>query len=150
MMKDPYLIPGQLCEVWNNENYWAYYFYKYDCSEREIFLKFKMQNYYDGLPGLYFDNYRPIGTEWDFAPGWAICSTVDKNGTIVFWDTNELYPAETGGIFYINSWHSPDDAVALKKSCGICPDKSRYEGKSWKTSLRMRPDWAEVKNNTSR
>lgn len=146
-MKDPYLVPGQLCEVWNDENYWSYYFYKYDEFERPCFSRFKIVKEYEGLPGLYFDNYRPHGTEWDYLSKWNynpenknMCSTVDADGRLYIWgNCKEI--ERVNSIWWFKNRERPP--VGNRIAIGICSDKSRYQGDAWKTSLRMRPEWAK-------
>lgn len=124
-MKDPYLIPGQPCECWD-----TYYrgrpcygeFKNFSGTGRIVFRRV----YAD----IIFDHYRPIGTEWDFAPDWAICSTVDSDRVIHLWKT---IPKPLNKFW---------DATGEIMICGICPDLSRWQGDAWKTSLRMRPAWA--------
>lgn len=140
-MIDPYLIPGQLCEVWDfiaNKRYYKFELY----NDVDIAL-FNINKKYP-VP---FDKYRPIGTEWDFAPGRALdpknknaCSTVDADGTIqIFWSNDgnlsldKLKPKD-------NKWIHAGFANHI--TVGICKDEERV--KNWKSSMRMRPAWAEV------
>lgn len=138
-MRDPYLIPGQICEEWEGgEEYRKLvYFVGYDrAGAFPLFCRFGNQDC-DWVPLTDLSCYEPVGTEWKFAPSWAICSTVDKFGRIEFWSSNTPECLENG------YWKKN---FKLSKSivCGICPDKSRYENGAWKTSLRMRPEWAKV------
>lgn len=137
-MKDPYLIPGQICEVWDGDynNRAVLYFYEM-ISDILYFTPTKLLNrdvkdYYK----ISYKHYRPIGTEWDFNPPWAVCSTVCANGSMIFW--KNIAQAKHMHCYYL-----PNDDYDYF----ICPDKSRYEGDAWKTSLRMRPEWAMKKDN---
>lgn len=130
-MKDPYLIPGQVCEVWDGP-------YKPDNPQVERFFKISGSGFFIGSMfgenNCPWENYRPHGTEWDYAPDWAVCSTVDACGDLKFWeDTPKIR---------VCLWEY--GKATKKKDCGVCPDKTRYQGDTWKTSLRMRPDWAKV------
>jgi len=132
MTKDPYLIPGQICEVWDNriENIHVVYFIKMHDNGFPLFSGYTR-----------WENYHPKGTEWDFAPDWAVCSTVDKNGRILFWDTDN--PSTNPGASLGRDCWGYFGRHFRVMECGICPDKSRYDGESWKTSMRMRPEWAK-------
>lgn len=138
MKLDPYLKPGTPCEVWdNNSSKKLLYFSLYYTDGKPRFLISKI-NLENGVHRLY-DNYRPLNTEWDYAPDWAVCSTVDEDGGIRFW-------AQDDDILQIeNEWIDQNygHSEYQEQSEFICPDKSRYEGVAWKTSLRMRPDWAQ-------
>lgn len=139
-MRDPYLIPGQVCEVWQSiynkgdliKVKTSGFFVKYD---GEPLFRIGIQQ---SLTCVY--DYRPVGTEWDFAHDWAACSTVDANGIIHFWSTSQITP---NGIFGV--WEDLTSVYCTKgPSDFICPDKTRYQGDAWKDSLRMRPDWADI------
>lgn len=156
-MCDSYLIPGQLCQVWNNSTPLfreGVYFLKYDKDNRERFLDFwPLEDSYlvKETTGQCFDNYRPVGTEWDFAPDWVCGSLIDSNGKIILTDKPELFkPVEQFCYRYSGfkilaggNWVSKVKCEYL--ICGKCPNRIRYEGRAWKTSLRMRPEWAKVK-----
>lgn len=144
---DPYLVPGVICEVWNVREHYVDtgYFWKYDKNGFPIFV----ESYYRGkldVNNIFqsYQNYRPIGTEWDNAPKWAldpknqdVCSTVDDSGEVYIWKYSDV-------ICKDDYWtHEKYDEDIISICCGICPDKTRYEGEAWKTSLRMRPDWAK-------
>lgn len=141
-MKDPYLMKGMPCEVWDNRD--AYielsYFYAYDNAGFPTFIEQYYKKMIDRTcPNIGYKYYRPIGTEWDFAPPWAVCSTIDQKGYFNFWRSEHVIT---------NVWGTYESNFLVqnrKISCGICPDKTRYEGDAWKTSLRMRPEWAKVK-----
>jgi len=138
-MNDPYLIPGQVCEVW-------------DCKEKPNFIpvaRFKMYGA-DGRPrfrrtspqtSYVWDHYRPMGTEWDFAPDWAVCCTVYKDGSVRLWNNEK----------HAEHFNKKDTRWLISHSqfcvceCGICPDTTRYQGDNWRDSLRLRPDWAKGK-----
>jgi len=138
-MIDPYLTPDAPCWVWGDwegedqKEVWHFFGYKRGKPE---FYQMQCATYF------YFDHYYPVGTEWDFAPPDAVCSTVDADGGIRFWESDNLDQVN-------DEW--------IDRECGyqgcqgpsdfICPDKSRFEGKAWETSLRMRPTWARGKNN---
>jgi len=131
MQNDPYLIPGQPCEVWDDANpnskqlvYFA--FYGPDNKPRFTMFSNEIQRQVHWLRY----HYRPIGTEWDLAPDWAVCSTVDADGGLRFWKTIQL-------SFYdfVKAW-------SYTQTILFCPDKSRYEGEAWKKSKRKRPVWA--------
>ena len=136
-MKDPYLIPSQICEVWNGDAIIPvkelYYFSGYGIQDELLFGKEKNRI---AQHLKVFEHYRPIGTEWDFDPPWAVCSTVCANGSMIFW--KNIAQAKHMHCYYL-----PNDNYDYF----VCPDKSRYEGDAWKTSLRMRPEWAMKKDN---
>jgi len=133
---DKYLITGQVCEVWDKiETIQSLYFINFDKDNKPVFGIHPTST----RTLIQLANYRPIGTEWDFAPDWAVCSTVDKNGVVSFW-------SNTGVQSSCERWYSWSE-VSDCYGCGICPDKSRYQGDAWKTSLRMRPDWAKEITN---
>lgn len=146
MNRDPYLVPGQVCEVWDNKEAYIelHYFYKYDSAGFPIFL----EQFYRGkldVNALHMKSrfYKPIGTEWNFIKNHPkqekfVCSTVDKSGKMQLWTYSDL---KYGTGFW---YHGRFDEELISIDCGICPDKTRYEGNAWKTSLRMRPDWAKV------
>jgi len=150
MQNDPYLIPGQVCEVWGfgshtNSRILAYF----ETYKNKTFY-FKNENDDESWP-IKICNYRPIGTEWDFAPDWAldpknkdVCSMVDADGKLYLYSSTdgiedrkyEFEGEKTG------QWIITNSGKTIRVQCGICPDKTRYEGDAWKTSLRMRPIWA--------
>lgn len=142
-MKDPYLIPGAICEVWNKSSMMIIpmYFMGYKNNKAIFVHKKEIMLYKSGfeVKGCenYYDYYRVLNTEWTFAPDWAVCSTVDKDGRITLWSLIKVVPVSS----YWNNTDGPFDSIY----CGKCPDKTRYEGDAWKTSLRMRPEWAKVK-----
>ena len=130
-MNDPYLDkPGVACEVWNDK-----YIINGNIIKR---FKHTVNNipFFTGFTT--WSHYRPINTEWDYAPDWAVCSTVDRNGEVTFW---EEIPSRDAMDLCV--WLPGGDTKQM--ACGICPDKSRYQGDAWKNSLRMRPEWAKVK-----
>ena len=160
MNKDPYLIPGSICEVWiGRQESWKKLVYYSRCVENRNYSELLQIKKGDALLLFvnHFENignpisescykyYRVQNTEWKFADHYHVCSTVDKYGLLIFWDTLELYPAKTGGNLYINRWHSPDDSEARYMACGICPEKERYKGDAWKHSLREKPLWLKTK-----
>lgn len=161
-MKDPYLIPGQPCEVtigYVGEEPYKQVWYFLDWWTGDGSCEWKG----DAMPRFIqkqgappgrakidiFEKYCPIGTEWDFAQDWAVCSVVQENGMIVFFDTLNPEPitshCKTAGRWKPFSGIPYDTGyLYLDMRCGICPDKTRYQGEAWETSLRMRPDWAVV------
>jgi len=139
-MNDLYLKPGAPCEVWDDsrEAFALLLYFNYEESGNLRFVNIPNKV---GKPGGYiFHNYRPIGTEWGYAPKWAGYSTVDADGSIIFWDFADIIKPINGSW----SWDQEDFKGQIPRwDCGgICPDKSRYEGENWKDSLRMRPEWA--------
>ena len=138
-MNDPYLIPGQVCEVW-------------DCKEKPDFISVARFEVYgsDGRPrfrrtspqaSYVWEHYRPIGTEWDFLPPWATCSVVNRAGAIRGWKTTHLYYDED-----LEDWRGEKNIDRrMSKACGFCPDKTRYQDGAHETSIRMRPEWAKEK-----
>lgn len=151
-MKDPYLIPGQICEVWNDSN--QYIDLGYFIKEEDGTFLFS-SNKHNGVPDisssfLSSGYYKPIGTEWDYAPDWAVCSTVDSRGHLKFWNTKDIVPLtiKTKGLYPKEIWaatgNKHENMYVKKISCGEYPDKTRYQGAAWKGSLRMRPSWAKV------
>ena len=137
-MKDPYLINGQICEVWfyDGKNKTLRYFIDYDIDETPLFTNGSNNK---RAYSSYWPKYRPIGTEWDFAPNWVVCTTVDRNSLMYAWGTSDLKCDSC-------SWHQNIiDTIDLRVMClGVCPDKSRYQGDAWKKSLRMRPKWVKI------
>ena len=148
MSKDPYLVQGVPCWVWDNWHdeeivrcFWDWWEQKerQDGTGPMIPRFSELKNMPIGLN--VYDNYYPIGTEWDFAPNWAVCSTVDSNGMIRFW--NEL-AAENLVCTILGKWIRTNlNILDDNKSYFLCPDKSRYEGDAWRASLRWRPKWAK-------
>lgn len=136
---DPYLKPGVICEVWDDStvekpaNPIIARFVKvssggFNCFKMQIVKNLTV-----------WDNYRVLETEWKFAPPDAVYSTVNKNGIIQLWSA----PMSFHICNTANGVHGNTSRMKYIM-CGICPDKSRYEGEAWKTSLRMRPKWAKV------
>ena len=132
-MRDPYLEEGQVCWVWDDDLKFKQLgiFIKISGTGHKIFC----------IPGyigvVQFDNYWPVGTEWDFAPDLAVCSTVDSDGKIYYWDGTPIVTNQMGKEI----WFFGDAGNCM--SGGICPDKERV--RNWKKSLRMRPEWAKEK-----
>lgn len=155
MKTDPYLVPGQICEVWHIDykfreiRYFSRHVIVGDNTTRPVFVRDYNAIGINAFESC-FDHYRPIGTEWDFAPGWVNASLADSNGGIILTDKPEyfnfyeqFYIRHTGFKLSMGgNWVSDRKCEILY--CGICPDKSRYEGEAWKTSLIDRPEWAEV------
>lgn len=84
--------------------------------------------------------YRVLNTEWTFADECHVCSTVDQDGVVMLWTGPKLpIVFKKSKCWVINGYRKGTKHI----ECGICPDKTRYEGDAWKTSLRMRPDWAK-------
>lgn len=144
-MKDPYLIKGKVCEIVDPGYIKDYqicvaYFHSYD-NKKPRFVKHNAHLLEpDGL-FIYAINYRPIGTEWDFSPLWAVCSTIDPDGGVGFWESEKVLPRIDQTY---KGWTLRGGGNSME--CGICPDKSRYQGdngNAWKISLRMRPEWAK-------
>ena len=137
MSADPYLVPGAVCEVWDKHHFGERHikkFYEYNFNGQPTF-----RNIGEAFGVTYF-NYRVLDTEWTHAPDWAVCSTVDYDGRIRFWNTKDIRLT-----FFDDQWTTGDmytHAIDNSMVCGICPDKTRYQGEAWKTSLRMRPEWA--------
>ena len=77
-------------------------------------------------------NNNPYKRYWH---GMASISTDDKV---------MLFGGKSGGTIFNDTWIT-NDIQAQMISCD-CPDKTRYQGDAWKTSLRMRPEWAVRKN----
>lgn len=83
--KDPYLTPGRYCEVWNTGGHHYLRVFKTELSD---FKKRHLMFYAEGIipedpkkPDLYeYDNYRPIGTEWDTLPKNIAFIAKDKDG----------------------------------------------------------------------
>jgi hypothetical protein len=80
---DPYLQPDWPCEVW-------------DWKRSRSILRFYLRNSDDGTPefqeirgGLFsrsnWNNYYPLGTEWDFAPKWADRLVIEPLGSVTFY-----------------------------------------------------------------
>jgi len=127
-MKDPYLIQGIACEIWDGTEKPKYPpIARFEKISGSGFLIFLNQN----GDMCVTENYRPIGTEWDFFPKWVVCSTVTRTGHIIHWANH--FQAD-----HMHHCYLPNDDYDVM----ICPDKSRYEGEAWKNSLRMRPEWA--------
>jgi hypothetical protein len=62
-MKDPYLIPGWPCEITWNRIKFLKYFLEIENGKRLVFASERNKSC-----GFVFKNYRPVGTEWDYAP----------------------------------------------------------------------------------
>lgn len=128
-MKDPYLIPGQVCKVWDNE------------KQKKLATFYQTSNtinYFECNNEIIdFAFYRPIGTEWDFAPDWAVCSVIFGGGQIYFSNTVEIKYTD------IFTWiFKRESKYKRMVSCGWTKDKNRRENSP--NSLCMRPAWAEV------
>lgn len=137
-IKDPYLIQGQACEVWDSPEYKELAYFDYHESGTNWFVDNVTKKMIKPFYSFSSKYYRPIGTEWDFAPDWAVCRTVDQSGQLNFWSKKSPFAICTGeGL-----WDCFGSVTYLR--CGICPDKTQYQDDAWKTSLRMRPDWAKV------
>lgn len=141
IIKDPYLVPGVVCEVWD-KGLFKYrrpvYFLKYDDTGTKIEPLFS-----DERPEVYCkdgfkaNNYWVLNTEWTFSPDWAVCIAIEATGKIRYF--SEIpYTYESCNYWIPNN----ESKVSV---CGICPDKTRYQGEAWKDSLRSRPVWAEGK-----
>lgn len=130
-MKDPYLIHRQVCKVWNNGKLLMPVFYLEFIGFDNDTPLWKESCFTES----YFENYYPIGTEWDFAPEWAICSTVDKDGRILFWSEVPCLWVKK------NTWVTDIEKCRIMEG-GICPDFSRWKGKAWESSIREKPVWA--------
>ena len=76
---DPYLQPGWPCEVWDE---WGV-----DCHLRYYSMGGFVKKFSSigEIAGMEFSNYRPIGTEWDFAPEWADRLVIETFGKIRFY-----------------------------------------------------------------
>lgn len=145
MKTDPYLVPGQICEVWHIDykfreiRYFSRHVIVGDNTTRPVFVRDYNAIGINAFESCY-DHYRPIVTEWNFAPAWAVCSTVNHVGVVEFWSSNKIFPVDNSGKVWF--WdYAPTPQIMI---CGICPDKSRYEGDAWKRSRIDRPKWAEV------
>jgi hypothetical protein len=140
-VKDPYLIIGQPCEVWEGGEEYRQLKYFIGMDREGLFPLFCDWKNHDGewVPMTDTRCYRPINTEWDLGcfPEWAVCSTVDENGIMTYWSTDNLYYTKYG-----NEWNFNICDGELM-TCGLCPDLSRWQGDAWKTSLRMKPEWAK-------
>ena len=120
--RDPYLVPGVPCEVWNDGDSprWLYYFSAFDSVGMPNFKGSMVDSY-----SMYFDHYRVLGTVWDHAPEWAEWVATDENGRIYFYDVRpELFASV---------WIS----VGRELPFTYTPDPA-----DWKNSLRRRPAWA--------
>jgi hypothetical protein len=83
---DPYLQPGWPCEVWdNNRAGETVYVLRYYTGVSDSELRFSEWN--DGCAdgANTWDYYRPIGTEWDFAPEWADRLVIEPFGSVTFY-----------------------------------------------------------------
>lgn len=147
MQNDPYLIPNCPCYVWDGDamipvkELW--FFVGYGLRNEPLF---KRQLNVSAALLVSFDHYRPIGTEWDFAPDWAVCSTVDSDGMIEFWDQTSMewfLTADDDEKHKSGGWYDP--YLNGGDSTMKCPDESRYIDGAWETSLRKKRPWAERK-----
>lgn len=144
--KDPYLIPGQPCEISGEGGKFLRYFLDWWYGDNEHKLDSPMPRFYVDYHlnkkthigiDIYYD-YRPIGTEWDFAPDWAEYIVVEKRGRVYYYKDK---PKINGNNQY---WETTKGSQSFVLGGGICPDKSRYENGAWKNSLIARPDWTRV------
>jgi len=76
---DPYLQPGCPCEVWNSTDDRVIRRFSYMREE----IGFFYDTTKNGRPNGWH-HYRPIGTEWDFAPDWADTAEISKYGQIAW------------------------------------------------------------------
>ena len=163
-MVDPYLMKGIPCYIWPDRgkdggiellvflDYW-------DNPGKGLIPRFRRidKDYMTVVSPV----YQPIGTEWDFAPDWAICSTVEADGNIHFWNEipeiwNRFQQALSGveRMSIQSVYFEKDPYEGWRGSSGAeqpsthfkCPERSRYEGEAWRSSMRMRPEWAKVKH----
>jgi len=125
--RDPYLVPGARCEVWNDGGKASLkYFSEYTHKGDPHFI-FRQGLVGDG--GLRYQHYRVIGTPWDHAPEKAEWVATDQDGRIYFYKTK---PEAVSGMWEV--------------CIPICPagyDAAVESGKvDWTTTLRRRPAWA--------
>jgi len=125
--RDPYLVPGAICEVWNDGGDPSLrYFSEYTHKGYPHFI------FRRGLVGdseFFYQHYRVIGTPWDHAPEKAEWVATDQDGRIYFYKTK---PEAVSGMWEV--------------CIPICPagyDAAVESGKvDWTTTLRRRPAWA--------
>jgi len=128
--RDPYLVPGVVCEVWYGDDANPYVFLKYfsarNDNDQPIFVN---RRDLVGKLGSKQDHYRVIGTPWDHAPDEAEWIATDKSGQIFFFDAEPTLQT--------SCW--------LQLSCywDAGYDRAVASGKvDWTTTLRRRPEWA--------
>lgn len=123
--RDPYLVPGVPCEVWNDGDSprWLYYFSAFDSVGMPNFKGSMVDSY-----SMYFDHYRVLGTVWDHAPEWAEWVATDADGEV---RAHKKEPTITDK-YEKDFWGSGDTALIV----------SIADPSDWKASLRRRPAWA--------
>jgi hypothetical protein len=125
IIRDPWLVPGQPCEVKGPGGAHVMYFSSYYGVEPE-FVDFKnLIGYRHCETGAF--HYRPIGTIWDHLPDSIIGIAKDEDGT---WNGHRKKPFLKAHI-----WESDLPALYIDK--GSIPFD-----RCWKESWTPRPEWA--------
>jgi len=132
--RDPYLVPGAICEVWNEDDTWneddicLKYFSKYDDKGHPCFV---FRPGMVGDSGLGYQHYRVIATPWDHAPEKAEWVATDQDGRMYFYKTKPGVGSE--------GW------VMSLPICSAGYDAAVKSGEvDWATTLRRRPAWAKT------
>jgi len=148
--KDPYLVPGAICEVWwdeapkekklmyfvgNNFDTWRSRGVKNDSLH--ICLGFSVYKIPDKYDIDYYDkvNYRVIGTPWDYAPDWAEWIAYDSDGINYFYSNKPKKQT----VSWTNIGNNNLYQEIMAAPGGI---KENPSDADWETSLRKRPEWA--------
>jgi len=133
--RDPYLVPGAICEVWNDDGDTTLRcFSEYN---HKGYPRFVLRRGLIGVgdSGFFYHHYRVIGTPWDHAPDEAEWVATDKKGRIYFYETK---PEVGSSMWEVSTPICP---------APICPagyDAAVKSGKvDWTTTLRRRPEWAK-------
>ncbi len=88
---DPYLQPGWPCEVWDAGLCGKRLcYYVGEAIGEKMFVLYR-NSLTEGAPGNPYTNYRPIGTEWDFAPKHAHVIQIDELGYAAFFDESGIF-----------------------------------------------------------
>jgi len=124
--RDPYLVPGAVCEVWDDGETLLKYFSQHDHSNKPRFVpRLDMIGY----PGGRHDHYCVIGTPWDHAPDEAEWVATDQNGEIYFY---KIKPDVGSSLWEMST-----------RTCSAGYDAAVESGEiDWRTTLRRRPEWA--------
>jgi len=129
---DPYLQPGQICEVWDdgppNEGSVAIKHLQYFAEISYGRLRF-FTDHKDGNKGIYqWEHYRPIGTEWDHAKEDVDRINIGSNGCFTWRGTMTTYHSFGGEMKH--------ETILEAKMKTILPKE--YYGQTI-----QRPEWAK-------
>jgi hypothetical protein len=97
--EDPYLQPGWPCEVDRGDGVFSLKYYNETIDKNThcfVAIKDNVGKVHWEGSDVYTRSYRPIGTEWDFAPGWADKLKITVDGECIFKEVDDV----------IDEWHT--------------------------------------------